>query len=145
MVEAMYMRSPEYFDPFNQHCIYLSVDKKDFSTVKKLCLVQDFAIAQHKNTCCRHENCMWHVILYSKDETVETFLTKLEYQSLKYQHIDNLFGYYKLFISPSLIERRGQIFENLQNAVEYNQYLGRLLKIVQDNLKNDLFGKHSKL
>ena len=60
----------------------------------------------------------YHILLHGN---VEDLLKKLDTFCFTYQHVDCLYTLFKYQFSGKVIAKRGQVFDNVRRAVDFNQ------------------------
>ena len=87
-------------------------------------------------------NCKYHIILLGN---VKELLQKLDTFCFTYQHVDCLYTLFKYRFSGKAIAKRGQKFDNVQWAVDFNhrnKKVDRLPSIAKKKLLRKKFKKH---
>ena len=64
------------------------------------------------------QTCKYHIILHGN---VEELLKKLYTFCFTYQHVDCLYTLFKCRFSGTVIAESGQVFDNVQRAVDFNR------------------------
>ena len=67
---------------------------------------------------CFLPNCRYHIVLM---ENIKELLQKLDAFCFKYQHVDCVYTIFKYRFSGKIVVESGQLFDNLQRAVHFNQ------------------------
>ena len=86
--------------------------------------------------------CRYHIILIGN---IEDLLQKLHAFFFNYQHVDCLYTIFKYRFSGKIVFKSGQIFDNLQRAVHFNQQnrgVDRLPSIAKKRLLRKKYKKH---
>ena len=71
----------------------------------------------HDDKTCFLPACKYHVILLGN---AEDLLKKLDTFYFTYQHVDCLYTLFKYRFSEKVIAKSGQVFDNVQGAVDFN-------------------------
>ena len=87
-------------------------------TYEKKIVCTDYCIAHHNDTACSLPACKYHILLLGN---VEELLKKLDTFCFMYQHVDRLYTLFKNRFSGKVIAKSGQVFDNVQRAVDFNQ------------------------
>ena len=87
-------------------------------TYEKYIVCKDYCIAYHNDKTCFLPSCKNHILLL---RILEELLKKLDRFCFTYQHVDCLYTLFKYRISGKVIAKRGQVFDNVQRAVDFNQ------------------------
>ena len=83
----------------------------------KYTLCKDYCITHHDNKTCFLPACKYHIIL---PRNVEELLKKLDTICFTYQHVDCLYILFKYRFSGEIVAGSGQVFDNVQRAVDFN-------------------------
>ena len=78
---------------------------------------KDYCIAHHKEKTCFLRACKHHIVLLGN---VQELLKKLGTFFFTYQHVDWLYTQFKYRFSGKVIAESGQVFDNVQRAVDFN-------------------------
>ena len=95
-------------------------------TPMKFIVSKEYFIARHDDKMCFLPNCRYHIILIASKScfnsiSVKQLLQKLDAFCFNYQHVNCLCTLFKYrFIGKNVI-KSGQVFDNLQSAVHFNQ------------------------
>ena len=88
------------------------------NTYKKYLVCTDYCSAHHDDDkTCFLPACKYHIILLGN---VEELLTKMDTFCFTYQHVDCLYTLFKYRFSGKVFAKRGQVFDNVQRAVDCN-------------------------
>ena len=88
------------------------------NTYEKYIVCKDYCIAHHNGKTCFLPSCKYHIFLLGNNEEL---LKKLDTFCFTYQHVDCLYTLFKYRFSGKVIAKRGQLFDNVQRAVDFNQ------------------------
>ena len=77
----------------------------------------DYCIAHHNNKTCLLPVCKYHIVLLGN---IQELPEKLETFCFTYQHNDCLYTLFKYRFSGKVIAKSGQVFDNVQRAVDFN-------------------------
>ena len=80
-------------------------------------MCNDYCVAFHNDNTCFVSNCKIHIILLGN---VEELLKKLDSFCFTYQHVDCLYTLFKYRFSGKVFAKGGQVFDNVQRAVDFN-------------------------
>ena len=86
-------------------------------TYEKHIVCTDYCIAHHDNKSCCLPACKYHIMLLGN---VEELPKRLDKFSFTYQHVDCLYTLIKYRFS-AVFAKTGQVFDNVQRAVDFNQ------------------------
>ena len=123
---------PSYYTKFSEKSSSVSA-----RTYEKHIVFTDYCITHHDDRTCFLPTCKYHIILHGN---VEELLKKLDIFCFTFQHVDCLYTLFKYRFSGKVIAKSGQVFNNVQRAVDFNQKnKGVALR------KRDSWGKITKL
>ena len=95
-------------------------------TYEKYIVCKDYCITHHHNKKCFLPACKYHVVLLGETEAL---LHKLDTLCFTYQHVDCLYTLFKYRFNGKIIEKSGNVFDNVQRAIPFNQTMSGLVKI----------------
>ena len=87
------------------------------NTYEKYTVSKDYCIAHHDDKTCFLPACKFHIILQGN---FDELLKKLDTFGFTYQHVDCLYTLFKNRFSGKIIAKSGQVFYNVQRAVDFN-------------------------
>ena len=87
------------------------------TTYEKDIVCKDYCIAHHNEKTCFLPACKYHIVLLGN---VQELLKKLDSFCFTYQHVDCLYTLFKYRFSGKFIAKSGQVFDNVQRAVDFN-------------------------
>ena len=102
----------------------------------------DYCIAHHDDKTSFLPSCSYHIILHGN---VEGLLKKLDTFCFTYQHVHCLYTLFKYRFSGKVIAKSGQVFDNVQRAVDFNQRnkgVDRMPSIAKKKLFSKKYEKH---
>ena len=102
----------------------------------------EYCIARHDDEMCFLPNCRYHIILIGN---IKELLQKLDAFCSNYQHVDCLYTPIKYRLIGKIVIKSGQVFDNLQRAVHFNQQnrgVERMLSIAKKRLLRKKYKKH---
>ena len=112
MAAVMLQAIPTFFAEYSEKCLFISSN-----TYKKFMLCNDYCVSFHNDKTCFVSNCEFHIILPGN---VEELLKKFDKFCFTYQHVDCLYTLFNYRLSGKVIAKSGQVFDNLQRAVDFN-------------------------
>ena len=104
---------PRFSTKLSEKSLFISAN-----TYEKYIVCKDYYIAHHDDKTCFLPSCKYNIILHGN---VEDLLKKLDTFCFTYQHVDCLYTLFKYRFSGKVIAKRGQVFDNVQRAVDFNQ------------------------
>ena len=105
---------PRFYAHYSNKTLFISTN----SFNQKYIVSQDYCIAHHNDNTCFLPNCKYHLLLVGD---IETLLGKLDSFCFIYQHVDCLYTLFKYRFCGNVIEKNGNLFNDLQRAVLFNQ------------------------
>ena len=102
----------------------------------------DYCIGHHDDKTCFSPACKCHFILLGN---VEELLKKLDTFCFTYQQVDCLYTKFKYRFSGKSIAKSGQVFDNVQRAVDFNHRnkgVDRMPGFAKKGLLRKKFKKH---
>ena len=113
MAAIMLQAIPNFYAKISEKSLFIST-----TTFEKYIVCKDYCIAHHDDKTCFLPACKYHIILLGN---VEELLKKLDTFCFTYQHVDCLYTLFKYRFSGNVIAKSGQVFDNVQRAVDFNQ------------------------
>ena len=135
MAAVMLQVIPSFQTNFSKNSLFTSA-----TTYEKYVVCKEYCIARHDDKMCFLPNCRYHIILKGN---FKELLQKLDAFCFNYQHVDSLYTLFKYRSSVKIAPKSGQLFDNLQRAVHFNQQnrgVDRMLSIA----KRSCWGKSTK-
>ena len=112
------------------------------TTYEKYIVCKDYCIAHHNEKTCFLPACKYHLVLLGK---VQELLKKLDTICFTYQHVDCLYTLFKYRFSGKFFAKSGQVFDNVQRAVDFNHRnkgRDRMPSIAKKRLLRKKYKKH---
>ena len=113
MAAILLQTKPSFYTKLSEKSFFISAN-----TYEKHIVCKDYCIPHHDDKTCFLPSCKYHILLL---ENVEELLKKLDTFCFTYQHVDCLYTLVKYRFSGKVIAKRGQVFDNVQRAVDFNQ------------------------
>ena len=127
-------------------CFYAKLSEKSLfisaTTYEKYIVCKDNCIAHHDDKTCFLSACKYHIILLGN---VQVLLKKLDTFCFAYQHVDCLYTSFEYRFSGKIIAKGGQVFDNVQRAVDFNHRnkgVDRMPSIAKKRLLRKKYKKH---
>ena len=134
MAAIMVQTIPSFCTKVSEKILFISAN-----TYEKYNVSTDSWFAHHEDKTCFSHSCKNHIILLGN---VEGLLKKLDTFCFNYQHLDCLYTLFKYRFSGKNIAKSGQVFDNVQRAVDFNHRnmeVGRMPSIAKKRLvRNDI-------
>ena len=128
---------PSFYKNFSENSLFISAN-----TYEKYFACKEYCIARHDDKMCFLLKCSYHIFLIGN---IKELLQKLDRFCFNYQQVDCLYTLFKYrFIGKSVI-KSGQLFDNLQRAVHFNQQnrgVERMPSILKKRLLRKKYKKH---
>ena len=103
---------PSFYAKLSEIFFFISA-----TTYEKYIVCKDYCIAHHNEKTCFLPACKYHIVLVGN---VQQLLKKLDTFCFTYQHVDCLYTLFKYRFSGKVISKSGQVFDNVQRAVDFN-------------------------
>ena len=113
MAAIMLQSTPSFYTKFSEKSLFISA-----STYEKYIVCKDYCVAHYEDKTCFLPACKNHIILLGN---VQELLKKLDSFGFTYQHVDCLYTLFKYRFSGKVFAKSGQVFDNVQRAVDFNQ------------------------
>ena len=111
-------------------------------THEKYIVCKDYCIAHHDVKTWSLPACKYHIILVGE---IEGLLHKLDTFCFTYQHVDCLYTMFKYHFSGRILAKSGNVFDNRQRAISFNQRNEAVVKmpsIAKKRLLRRKFKRH---
>ena len=112
MAAIMLQTIPSFYTKLSEKSLFISAN-----TYEKYVVCKDYCIAHHDDKKCFLPSCKYHILLLGN---VEELVKKLDIFCFTYQHVDCLYTLFKYPFSAKVIAKSGQVFDNVQRAVDFN-------------------------
>ena len=109
---------------------------------EKYIVIKEYCIARYDDKMCFLPDCRYHIILLGN---IKDLLHKLDSFCSNYQHVDCLYTLFKYLLNGNIVIKSGQLFDNLQRAVHFNQQnrgVERMPSIAKKKLLRKKYKKH---
>ena len=103
---------PSFYAKTSEKSLFISA-----TTYEKKIVCKDYCIAHHNEKTCFLPTCKSHIVPLGN---VQELLKKLDTFCFTYQHVDCLYTLFKFRFSGKVIAKSGQVFDNVQRAVDFN-------------------------
>ena len=133
----MLKKIPSFYAKFSEKSLFISGTPFEKYIVRK-----NYCIAHHDDKTCLLPVCKYHIIILGN---VEELLKKLDTFCFTYQHVDCLYTLFKYRFSGKFIAKSGQVFDNVQRAVDFNHRnkgVDRMPSIAKRKVLRKKFKKH---
>ena len=101
---------PSFYTKNSEKSLFISAN-----TYQKNIVCKEYCIAHHNDKTCFLPACKYHIILLGN---AEELLKKLDLFCFTYQHVDCLFTLFKYRFKGKVTAKSGQVFDNVQRAVD---------------------------
>ena len=102
-----------FYTKVSEKCLFISA-----KTYEKLIVCKDYCIAHHDDKTCFLPTSIYQIILLAN---VEELPKNLDSFCFTYQHVDCLYTLFKYRFSGKVLAKIGQVFDNVQRAVDFNR------------------------
>ena len=137
MATVMLQVIPSLHTNYSKNSLFVSAN-----THEKHIVSTAYCIAGHDDKMCFLPNCRYHIILIVN---IKELLQKLDAFCFNYQHVDCLYTLFKYRFRDKIVIKSGQIFDNLQRAVLFNQENRGVDRMPSNAKKRLLRKKYKKL
>ena len=137
MAAIMLQTIPSFYTKISEKSLFISAN-----TYEKYIVSKDYCIAHHNEKTCFLPTCKYHIVLLGN---VQELLKKLDSFCFTYQHVDCLYTLFKYRFSGKIIAKSGQVFDNVQRAVDFNHRnkgVDRMPSIAKKRLLRKKYKKH---
>ena len=127
----------QFLYKLSKNSLFISANRYE-----KYILSKEHCLARHDDKISFLPNCRYHIILIGN---IKDVLQKLNALCFHYQDVDCLFTLFKYRFSGEIFVKSGQLFDNLQRAVHFNQQntgMDRMASIVKKRLMRKKYKKH---
>ena len=112
MAAIMLQTIPSFYAKISEKSLFNSS-----TTYEKYIVCKDYCIAHHNEKTCFFPASKYHIVLHGK---VRELLKKLDTFCFTYQQLDCLYTLFEYRFSGKVIAKSGQVFDNVQRAVDFN-------------------------
>ena len=137
MAAIMLQTIPSFYTKLSERNLFISTNTKE-----KYIVCKDYCIAHHDDKACFLPAFKYHIVLLGN---VQELLKKLVTFCFTYQHVDCLYTLFKYRFSGKVIAKSGQVFDNVQRAVDFNKRnkgMDRMPSIAKKRLLRKKYKKH---
>ena len=137
MAAIMLQTIPSFYAKLSEKSVFISAN-----TYEKYIVCKDYCVAHHDDDTCFLCSCKYHILLHGN---VEELLKKLDSFCFTYHHVDCLYTIFKYRFSGKVVVKSGQVFDNVQQAVDFNQKnkgVDRMPSIAKKRLSRKKYKKH---
>ena len=113
MAAIMLQSIPSFYTKFSEKSLFISANTYEIYIICK-----DYCVTHHDDKTCFLPSCKYHIILLGN---VEELLRKLDTFCFTYQHVDCLHTLFKYRLGGKVVAKSGQVFDNVQRAIDFNQ------------------------
>ena len=137
MAAIMLQTIPSFYAEISEKSLFISA-----KTYEKFIVCKDYCIAHHDDKTCFLPACKYHIILLGESEEL---LHKLDTFCFTYQHVDCLYTPFKYRFSGKIIAKSGNVFDNVERAISFNQRnrgVDKMPSIAKKRLLRKKFKQH---
>ena len=138
MAAVMLQVIPRFLTKYSKNSLFISANNYENYIVSK-----EYSIARHDDKVCFLPKWRYHFILIGQNQDL---LQKLGAFCSNYQHVDCLYTLFKYRFSDIIVIKSGQLFDNLQRAVHFNQQnrgMDRMPRIAKKRLFRKKYKKNT--
>ena len=136
MAAVMLQVIPSFYTNYSKNSLFILANTYEKYTVRK-----EYCIARHDDQMCFLPNCRYHIVLLGNNKNL---LQNVDAFCFNYQHVDCLYTLFKYRFSGKIVIKSGQLFDNLQRQVHFNQQnrrVGRMPSIAKKSLLRKMYKK----
>ena len=129
---------PSFYEKISEKSLFISAN-----TYEKNLVCKDYCIAHHDDKTFFSPACKYLIILRGN---VEELVKNLDTFWFTYQHVDCPYTLFKYRFSGKVIVERGQVFDNVQRAVDSNHRnkgVDRMPSIAKEKFLRKKYKKHA--
>ena len=104
---------PSFYAKKSQKSLFISAKRYE-----KYIVCKEYCIAHHVVKTCSLLAYKYHIILLGE---IEELLHKLDKFCFTYQHVNCLYTLFKFRYSGKIVAKSGNVFDNVQRAISFNQ------------------------
>ena len=137
MAAIMLQTIPSFNAKISEKSLFISA-----KIYEKFIVCKDYCIAHHDDKTCPLPACKYHNILLGE---IEELLHKLDTFCFTYQHVDCLYTLFKYRFSAKIIAKIGNVFDNAERAISFNQRnrgVDKIPSIAKKRLLRKKFKQH---
>ena len=137
MAAIMLQTIPSFFAKSSEKSLFISA-----TLYEKYNVCKDCCIVHHNEKTCFLPACKNHIVLLGN---VQELIKKLDTFCFTCQHVDYLYTLFKYRFSGKVIAKTGQMFDNVQGAVDFNHRnkgVDRMPSIAKKRLLRKKYEKH---
>ena len=137
MAAVMLQKILSFYTNYSKNSFFISAN-----TYEKFIVSKEHCISRHDVKMCFLPNCRSHNILICN---IKELLQKLDDFCFTYQHVDCLYTLSNYRFIGKIIIKSGQLFDNLQRTVHFNQQnrgVDRIPSIARKRLLRKKYKKH---
>ena len=115
MAAVMTQVVPSFYSVYSTKSVHICAN-----TYEKYLVSKDHCVAQHENSMCTVPNCKYHILLIAEKDKND-LMQKLDTFCFTYQLVDCLYTLFKYRFAGKVVTKNGQVFDNIERAVRFNQ------------------------
>ena len=137
MAVIMLQTIPSFYAKNSEKSLFISATSYENYIVRK-----DYCNAHHREKTCSLPACKYHIVLLGN---VQELLKKLDSFCFTFEHADCLYTLFKYRFSGKVVAKGGQVFDNMQRAVDFNHRnkgVDRMPSFAKKRLLRKKYKKH---
>ena len=139
MAAVMMQVVPRFYSVYSTKSVHICAN-----TYEKYLVSKDYCVAQHEDSMCTVPNCNYHILLIAEKDKND-LMQKLDTFCFTYQLVDCLYTLFKYRFDGKIVTKNGQVFDNIERAVRFNQRhktVERMLSIAKKRLLRKKYKRH---
>ena len=139
MAAVMMQVVPNFYSVYSTKSVHICAN-----TYEKYLVSKDYCVAQHEDSMCTVPNCKYHILLIAEKD-INVLMEKLDTFCFTYQLVDCLYTLFKYRFDGKIVTKNGQVFDNIERAVRFNQRhktIERMPSIAKKRLLRKKYKRH---
>ena len=139
MAAVMMQVVPKFYSVYYTKSVHICAN-----TYEKYLVSKDYCVAQHEDSICTVPNCKCHILLIAEKDKND-LMQKLDTFCFTYQLVDCLYTLFKYRFDGKIVTKIGQVFDNIERAVRFNQRhktVERMPSIAKKRLLRKKYKRH---
>ena len=139
MAAVMMQVVPSFYSVYSTKSVHICAN-----TYEKYLVSDDYCVAQHEDSMCTVPNCKYHILLIAEKDKND-LMQKLDTFCFTYQLVDCLYTLFKYRFDGKVVTKNGQVFDNVERAVQFNQHhktVERMPSIAKKRLLRKKYKRH---
>ena len=139
MAAVMMQVVPSFCSVYSTKSVHICAN-----TCEKYLVSKDYCVAQYEESMCTVPNCKYHILLIA-EMNKNDLMQKLDTFCFTYQLVDCFYTLLKSRFDGQIVTKIGQVFDNIERAVRFNQRhkaVERMPSIAKKRLLRNKYKRH---